>query len=96
MSKQETTTYHCDRCGKQLEHSRNSVDIVTSLKESGYWSRLHVQILHRHGVNNDATVEQADLCQPCASHMLDDALQRIRHGERATAGTESALQGTWE
>ena len=96
MAKQETTTYTCERCGTKLKTCNNSMDIVTSLSESQCWSRLHVQIVHRHGIHNAAETEQADLCQDCAVWLLNDAMNRVRKGERATAGSESSDQRNWE
>ena len=96
MSKSEVISFSCDKCGKYLPTYRNSMDIMTSLRETGSWSRLHVQIIHRHGFDNNATVEQADLCKTCAENLLADALKRVRAGERATEGTESSGQEKWE
>lgn len=96
MAKSEEISYSCDKCGKKLKTSHNSVNIVTSLSESMCWSRLHVQIVHVHGVHNDAETEQADLCKSCAVELLIDALKRVRNGERATEGTEHPEQGAWE
>lgn len=91
-----TTTYFCDKCGKKLSTSHNSLNIMTSLSESSLWSRLHVKILHIHGVNNDSTQDQAELCKTCAIKLLVDAVNRMRKGERATEGTESSAQKNWE
>ena len=93
--KTEHTTYSCEKCGKKLKAYQNSIDIVTSLREDGYWSRLHVKIEHIHGVHNDATTEAADLCKLCTIQLLTDALKRIRKGERATAGVEGIEEGKW-
>jgi hypothetical protein len=92
----ETTTYHCDKCGKKLKTCDNSMNIVTSLSESLYWSRLHVQITRIHGMHNDENIDQAELCKSCAVGLLTDALKRVKAGERATAGTETSEQGDWE
>lgn len=88
--------YSCDKCGRKLKTDENSVDIVTSLSESAYWSRLHVRIINRHGRHNDAEENKAELCKPCTIKVLKDALERIRLGERATAGVESSSQKDWE
>lgn len=96
MATHETTTYHCDKCDKKLKTSDNSLNIVSSLSESVCWSRLHVKIEHIHGMHNNATVDQADLCKPCAIALLTDALKRVRSGERATAGTEHAEEQSWK
>ena len=95
MSKNESVAYHCDKCGKKLKTCDNTMNIMTSLSEAMCWSRLHVQIVHRHGIHNDATEEQADLCKSCAAELLTDALKRVRAGERATEGTESSDQERW-
>ena len=91
----ESTTYHCEVCQKKLKTYNNNLDIVTELNEENPWSRLHVKIIHRHGMYNDAEEEQADLCKPCAIKILTDALNRVKKGERATAGTESIEMGEW-
>jgi hypothetical protein len=96
MATHTSEKYTCDNCGKSLRTSDNSLDIVTSLHEDNPWSRLHVRIEHRHGFHNDSETDQADLCKKCAAKLLADALQRVNHGERATAGTESSDQGNWE
>lgn len=96
MAHSETTTYICDKCGKKLKTCNNSMDIVTSISESSYWSRLHVRVIHIHGMHNDATEENAELCKTCASVILADALKRVRAGERTTAGTEDSEQNNWE
>lgn len=89
-------THNCDKCGGDLPTSKNSLDIVTSVTEgSGAWARLHVKIMLHHGINNSSRTEDADLCQRCAIELLKDALQRVRMGERSTAGTENSLQGNW-
>ena len=95
MGKSETTTYHCDKCGKTLKTCDNDMDICTSISESSYWRRLHVKIEHAHGMHNDGTTEQADLCKPCAVALLADALKRVKAGERATAGTQDIDQQNW-
>jgi hypothetical protein len=92
--KNETVSYSCDRCGKKLKDS-SPLNIVTSLDESTCWSRLHIQIIEIHGVNNNSNTEQADLCQPCAAGLLADALKRVRAGERATKGAETSEQEGW-
>jgi hypothetical protein len=96
MAQHISTTYTCERCGCKLKTCRNSMAIVTSLKESAWWSRLHVQILHIHGIDNSSEVEQAELCQSCTIWLLSDALERVRKGERATKGTEASVQRNWD
>jgi len=91
----QTTIYSCDRCGKKLRTCNNSIDIVTELHKDNPWSRLHVNIIHRHGVHNDSTEEEAELCQECATNILTDAVKRIKIGERATAGTETIEMRKW-
>lgn len=95
MSKHEQVSYRCERCDKKLQHDHSHLDIVTSISEHGHWSRLHVQILHRHGVDNRVTVEPADICKDCALGLLGDAIKRIKRGERASAGTEDIEQNGW-
>ena len=91
--KQQTTSYHCDNCGKTLPSSQNSVRIVTSKDEHSLrWSRLRVTILRHHGVNNNGELEPADLCQNCTEVLLRDAADRVRNGERASRGVESPDQ----
>ncbi len=91
----QTTSYHCDKCGKKLRTCDNSLEIVTSVSESLCWSRLSVKIEYSHGVHNDGTTEQADLCKPCAVALLADALKRVKSGERMTAGVDSSDQENW-
>lgn len=91
----ETTTYSCDKCSKLLRSSANAVNIVTTLRDTRYWSRLHVRIEHSHGVDNSVKTEQADICKECAVLLLKDALKRVQEGERASAGTENAEMRTW-
>jgi protein-arginine kinase activator protein McsA len=89
-------SYVCDRCGKKLKTYRNSLDIRTSLREiQHHWARLHVTIVHKHGVHNSFKAERADLCKGCTIHLLEDALKRVRAGERASEGTESVEQEGW-
>ena len=96
MAKNSIETYSCDKCGKRLKSYQNSLDIVTSLHEGSCWSRLHVKILHRHGVHNDAEQEDADLCKSCAVKILSDALARVKRGERATAGAGAIEEQKWD
>lgn len=95
MAKNETVSYECDKCGKKLKGYNNALNIVTSLSEGGYWSHLHVRILHRSGVHNDAKERDADLCKSCAVRMLTDAVARIRKGERCTAGAGEVKEQKW-
>lgn len=94
MSRRETITYACEKCGKTIA-GPNNLNIVTSLSEDAYWSRLHVGIIHHHGMYNDGTREPADLCQSCAVALLEDAAARVKRGERASAGTEGTDQRGW-
>jgi hypothetical protein len=94
MARIETTDYSCDNCGKKLLGSR-SLDITTSKSEENPWSRLHVRILHIQGYHNESTEEDADLCKKCAMALLSDALERVKKGERASAGTEEIEQSGW-
>lgn len=95
--KTEITKYSCDKCGKTLRTCNNKLDIVTDLngEDSNPWARLHINIIHRHGMHNDSTEEPAELCKGCAINLLTDALKRIKAGERATAGTETINMGKW-
>lgn len=86
--------HYCDNCGKKVSYD-NQLDIVTSLNEGTYWSRLHVKIKRRSGYHNDAKIEDAALCKKCAVKLLTDALKRVKAGERATAGTEASEQKGW-
>lgn len=95
MARTSHISYSCERCRKDLKSDRNTLNIVTVLSDSGYWSRLHVRIEHIHGVHNDATIEKAELCKACTVFLLNDALTRIHKGERASAGTEDIEQGRW-
>lgn len=92
--KREVAAYSCDNCHRKLPRNSN-LDIVTSISEGGVWSRLHVQIMRKHGIQNKFEIDQADLCRPCTIDLLSDALKRVRKGERATAGTESGDQVGW-
>lgn len=94
--RQTEIKYSCDNCGKQLKSYKNTLDIVTSLRETNPWARLHVNIIHRHGVHNDTNSEDAELCRACALTLLEDAIKRIKAGERTTAGSESIEQGEWK
>lgn len=90
------TEFYCDKCKTKLPSCNNSIDIRTSLSEDSLWSRLHVIIQHKHGIHNNVTVDAAELCQECTLALLEDAISRIRTGERATKGTESSIQGNWD
>jgi hypothetical protein len=85
--KTEHVTYSCDKCSLPLKTS-GGLNIRTSLKEDGYWSRLHVRIEHRHGLHNNGKSEAAELCKGCTLDLLEDAVRRVRFGERVSAGTE--------
>lgn len=95
MSTQKIEKYYCDKCKKELSTWHNNLEIVTSLTDGSLWSRLHVKIEYHHGVGNDFKKDEADLCQECAVELLSDALNRVRKGERATAGVESPTKQTW-
>jgi hypothetical protein len=96
MAKNQITVYTCDSCGKSLG-GPGSLNIVTSLSgENLLWSRLHVGIVKRSGMHNDATEEGADLCQKCAIVLLANAIRRIRAGERASKGAETSEQEGWK
>lgn len=93
--KNTITTTHCDRCGKKLL-SDGSLNIVSPIHESQRsWGRLHVTIDHRHGYDNNATTDNADLCRDCAIYLLENALARARGGERVSAGVEDPKQLGW-
>jgi len=97
MSVYHRPEYNCDRCGKKLKTCNNDMDIVTKKEVSGnWWERLHVQIIYHHGIHNDATREDADLCRDCAILLLQDAIKRIRKGERRSAGSGEVDEQKWE
>ena len=60
------------------------------------WSRLNVRIEHRHGYHNNGETEDAELCQPCAIFLLEDALEKVKAGVRATQGSHSSYEEKWE
>lgn len=93
--KKQITAYVCDKCEKKLKGWKNELDICTDLRKDNPWSRLHIKIIHSHGVHNNATNEPADLCQDCVITLLNDALNRVKKGERATAGTQEIEMGRW-
>ena len=84
-----------DSCGKKLPIHNSHLNIVTSISEHMVWSRLHVQIVHRSGIHNDATTNDADVCQKCAIRLLTDLERVKKKGERATEGAESIDQEGW-
>lgn len=91
-----TSHYNCDKCKKKLKTSQNNLTIVSNEKEGpAVWSRFCVLIEYHHGIHNDATRENADLCQKCAIELLADALKRVKAGERASAGTEEIEKQKW-
>lgn len=93
MGQQQETKYFCDNCGKSLKTCNNSINIVTQKDDSNtHWSRLRVRIEYSHGCHNDGKTDDADLCQKCAILLLEDAFKRVKKGERASEGTESADQ----
>lgn len=95
--KSTQTTFFCDKCNCRLKTYGNNLNICSELKDSSspHWSRLHVKIEHRHGMHNDGTTKDAELCQSCAIQLLEDALNRVKSGERATKGTQGSEQGSW-
>lgn len=96
MASYTQTTYHCDHCEKKLKYYSNSLDIMTTKRDGSIgWSRLNVKVEHHHGSHNDEEVDQAELCKKCAIELLEDALKRVRKGERATKGTESSDEEGW-
>lgn len=87
-----TTTEHhaCDNCGRDLPTWSNHVAIQTEkVKGPIGWSRLRVTIEHHHGAHNDGEVSRADLCKPCAVLLLENALARVKKGERVSAGIDT-------
>lgn len=86
----QTTHHHCDKCGKKLKSCDNNVVIMT--EGSINLSHLRVIVEYRYGRDDK---QPADLCQSCAATLFADAARRVRSGERATAGTESAVEGTF-
>lgn len=95
MGSTTNTVYHCDRCKKRLKTCNNEMLIETSLEEGYFWSRLQVQLIHRHGTNNGGKEEKAELCQKCAIWVLTDALKRVKAGERTTKGCGNTDQQGW-
>lgn len=95
MGTETSERYYCDKCKKSLKVYANSLDIVTSLSEAGFWERLHVKIENVSGVDNNSSTRDADLCQQCCIKLLSDALQRVKSGERASAGTEQPEMMRW-
>jgi len=94
----KTTSYICDLCGKPVKACNSTIDIVTDTSSSPgscVWSRLHILIQHHHGVHNSSTREDAILHQNCAIHILTDALNRVKNGERATKGSQSIYEEKW-
>lgn len=82
MSTRTTTTQHCDRCNKKLTWG-GSLAIATEEETSGnYWKRLLLRL-------------PADLCKQCAIDILEDALKRVKAGERASAGVEDSKMKKW-
>lgn len=90
MSNHSETKYACDKCRKRLPTHSNHVAIGTTLSdESIGWSRLRVVIEHRHGSHNNGKVNRADLCKKCVIALLTDALNRVKKGERVSAGIDT-------
>lgn len=91
MSKATEEKYYCDNCGNKLKSFRNSITIVTEKNDENIgWSRLRVVIEHHHGSHNNGETDPADLCQKCTIELLEDALKRVKKGERASKGVESS------
>ena len=94
----ENYEYFCDNCGKKVLHGSN-LNIVTDKSENEYsqsWERLHVVIIRKHGMHNDGVEDNANLCKKCAVILLEDALKRVKKGERASKGTESSNLEKWK
>lgn len=91
MGSYTATRYDCDNCGKKLPTSGNRVVIQTEKSEGPIgWSRLQVTIEHHHGSHNDGETEKADLCKKCTVALLEDALKRVKKGERMSEGVETS------
>lgn len=73
-------TTHCDMCGAKLKSSKLNSEFVKSLREGGFWKRIHVRIAVRSGVNNSAEDVPAELCATCATRVLELALMGVRNG----------------
>ena len=96
MARSTHVDYRCDDCGNGLPSSKNTLAIVTEKNSSSLgWSRLRVKIEHRYGSQSHGEMEDAELCQSCAIKLLEDALRRVKLGERATKGSESVYEGRW-
>lgn len=92
MATYTTSSSTCDNCGKKLPTHQNNVEIVTSKSESSFWRRLHIRIELHNGMHS----KDADLCKVCAIELLQDAVARIKKGERLTAGVEHSEESKWE
>lgn len=96
MAEIKEISYICDNCGKKLKTCDNHLNIMTSKSESSYyWKRIHVLIKTRTGYDNNGEERNSDLCVICAIQLLNNALIRVKGGERATAGTEKIGQCFW-
>jgi hypothetical protein len=51
-----------------------------SLEEGHFWRRINVNIVIKHGINNDANIDDAELCKACATKMLKIALMGVKNG----------------
>jgi uncharacterized protein YlaI len=90
------TLYFCDNCKKELPTSKNSLTISSEKVGPGTeWMRLRVKILCYSGIHNDGKTSDSDLCQECAIALLENALNRVKAGERATKGVESSKEEGW-
>lgn len=94
MSCIDSKKFYCDNCGKAVPW-QSTLDIVTQKCDDNPWSRLHVNIIHAHGFDNDSKHEPANLCKKCAMILLTDAVERIKKGERASEGTEEVDMMKW-
>ena len=89
--------YFCDRCGEKLKTHSNNICIVTEKDRSGvgsggFWERFKVKIEFHHGLHNDGKKRDADLCKSCAEDLLNNALIRIKKGERISKGEQTSDQ----
>lgn len=76
-----------------MKTCNNNLAIVTEQESFGQtWSRIRVKIEHSHGIHNNGETKNADLCKKCAIFLLEDAINRIKKGERATAGSQNDRQ----
>lgn len=95
MARIETISVVCDNCGKSLPSYMAQLNIVTPKQEDNPWKRLHVLIKTRTGYHNRSEESNSDLCKKCAIALLEDAVKRIKLGERTSPGVEEVEKGTW-